>query len=164
MKKIVGGGLAILCLVLLGAAPASDRTECTVGEFAVRLAEMVTQKTDYTPETAQALLDNLGVKLDAGLEDVLREETLVGTLNQLGADLRTSNPDRSMNAQDAQRILGMFDALGSGSTEASQGPQSIKCKSGVNKGEQCITDADCPGSYCNIPPGQAKKIATPTDG
>jgi hypothetical protein len=44
--------------------------------------------------------------------------------------------------------------------------QSIKCDGGVNEGDLCTSNSDCPGSFCKIPEGQAKKlgISSPIDG
>ena len=172
MRRTIGFALgAVLCLTLAAAPSMAADSPYTVGDLAVRLAKMVTDKADYSPEGAVEVLGRLGVKLDGNLDDRVTEAYMVGAFNQLGTNLVTSSPDRAVNGDDADRIFQLFDQ-GLTGTEATQCPpgfpgnscNSVKCKDGPNKGEFCTSDAECPGSFCNTPAGIAKKVGSPNDG
>lgn len=183
---------AMLCLVPMGMAVASSAgTDYTVGDFAVNLAKMITQKSAIEPTDAVVFLDKLGVELHGELDSQVSEQAMTDAFNQLGVSLTTSNPERTVTAQKAGHVFQMFDRndqlfssesfrLCKGGAGNQNSPcisdadcdggfcqelQSIRCKQGPNDGETCMTDSDCPGGVCNIPPGQAKKldIASPSD-
>jgi hypothetical protein len=181
-------------LFLAGTVAAASEAEVyTVGDFAVNLASMVTNKADYTPEEAVAYLEKLGVSLGEFGSQV-DEEMFVDAFNRFGITLTTSNPERAVGEDNAGRVFRMFDrndGLFSGElykicnvpgdefgeprpcvTDADCNAggkcrviQSIKCSGGMNAGDLCMSDADCPGGECDIPPGQFKKIdiASPSD-
>ena len=170
MKRTIGFALgAVLCLSLAAAPSMAADSPYTVGDLAVRLAKMVTDKPDYSPEGAVEVLGRLGVKLDGNVDDSVTEAYMVGAFNQLGTSLTTSSPDRAVNGDDADRIFRLFDT--GTATEASQCPpgfpgnscNSIKCSGGPNDGLRCSSDADCPGGFCRTPPGIAKKLGSPID-
>lgn len=171
MKRILGFALgAVLCLTL-GTAGVMAEDSYTVGDLAVRLAQMVTDKADYTPEAAAAVLGQIGVNLKGDLNERVTEAYLVNTFNQLGTNLTTSNPDKSISRADADKLFTMFDS-GLASTEGLTCPpgfpgsscNSVKCSGGAYDGTKCSSDADCPGGFCRTPPGIAKKVGTPSDG
>jgi hypothetical protein len=191
MKRILVVALAsVLCLALAGAAMASEAEGYTVGDFAVNLAKMVTNKADYTPEQAAAYLAEVGVELGE-LNAQVDEEIFVGAFNRLGVALVTATPEAAITSDRADQVFQMFDTndtLFTGElfklckqgaanqnsacvTDADcdggscQVVQSIKCDGGGNDGAGCMSGADCPGGFCNIPPGQAKKLglASPSD-
>ena len=63
MKRIQVVALgSVLCIALAGMILASQAEVYTVGDFAVNLAKMVTNKADYTPEQAAAYLAEVGVE------------------------------------------------------------------------------------------------------
>jgi hypothetical protein len=191
IKALVLG--SILCLALAGLTVASEAEVYTVGDFAVNLAKMVTNKADYTPEEATAYLRELGVDLGE-LDATVDEQLFVDTLNELGISLTTANPGREVTQPNADQVFRMFDrndslfsgelyklcnVIGDGTDEprpcvtdadcvggsSCKVVVSIKCAGGANANQGCMSDADCPGGYCRIPPGQAKKIfiASPSD-
>jgi hypothetical protein len=191
MKRIQVVALAsVLCLALVGATMASQAEGYTVGDFAVNLAKMVTNKADYTPEQAAAYLEKVGVEL-GDLNAQVDEEIFVGAFNRLGVQMATASPDSEISSDKAGRVFQMFDAndtlftgelfktcqQGNGEpgqclTDADCAPgqpctvvESIKCKGGSNADALCMSDGDCPGGTCRIPPGQAKKLnlASPSD-
>lgn len=160
--------IALLCLGFAGASLAAESdAAATVGEFAVRLATMVTDK-EYAPEGALKVLADAGVKLDGDLSDELTEATMAGVLNQLGYNLTTSTPENTVSLQQLMQVTGMLEdgpsALPCPPGFPGQSCNSVKCAGGANEGVKCSSDADCPGSYCRTPPGIAKKVATPSDG
>jgi hypothetical protein len=178
---------SVLCLALAGLAVAEEAEVYSVGDFAVSLAKMVTNKADYTPEEAVAYLQKLGVELEGDLGSQVDQKQFVEAFDRLGVSLAASNPDRPMGEQDAGRVFRMFDrndslfsselyklcnVAGDGTDEprpcvtdadCEGGSKckvvvSIKCDGGTNNNMGCMSDADCPGGTCRIPPGQAKKI------
>ena len=172
MKRILGFALGtVLCLTLATAGVMAEDSPYTVGDLAVRLAKMVTDKADYTPEGAVEILGQVGVDLDGDLNERVTEAYLVGTFNQLGTNLSTSSPDRQVSRADAAKLFQLFDS-GMASTEAGQCPagfpgnscNSVKCSGGAADGDKCSSDAQCPGGFCRTPPGIAKKVGSPTDG
>ena len=191
MKRILVVALAsVLCVALAGAAMASEAEGYTVGDFAVNLAKMVTNKADYTPEQAAAYLEKVGVEL-GDLNARVDEEIFVGAFNRLGVNIITASPEAEVSGDKADRVFQMFDRndtlftgelyktcqTGSGEphqciTDADCAPghpctvvDSIQCKGGSNAGSGCMGDGDCPGGFCKIPPGQLKKLdtASPSD-
>ena len=74
MRRTIGFALgAVLCLTLAAAPSMAADSPYTVGDLAVRLAKMVTDKPDYSPEGAVEVLGRLGVKLDGNLDDRVTE-------------------------------------------------------------------------------------------
>ena len=161
----------------------------TVGDFAVNLAKMVTNKADYTPEQAAAYLEKVGIEL-GDLSAAVDEEIFVGAFNRLGVQMVTARPESEISGDKANRVFQMFDAndtlfTGELFKTCQQGDgeprqcvtdadctggtcnvvSSIQCKGGANAGDLCMSDGDCPGGTCKIPPGQAKKLdlASPSD-
>jgi hypothetical protein len=187
MRRFLG---FTLCLLLAGTVAAASEAEVyTVGDFAVNLAKMVTNKADYTPEEAAAYLEKLGVDLGE-LGAQVDEEMFVEAMSRFGIQLTTANPGRVVAEDNADRVFRMFDRndeLFSGELyKLCQGVpgeptpcvtdadcpggfckviNSIMCKGGSAAGDLCMSDADCPGGFCQIPPGQLKKIhiASPSD-
>ncbi len=164
LARVVLG--AVLCLGMAGFASAAEEAPVSVGDFAVQLAKMVTEK-EYTPEGAVAILSEIGVKLDARLGDRLTEAELVNAFNQLGFEWTTSKPGQLVSAKKARTAVSLFTE--SGPRECPPGfpgasCNAVKCASGVNEGTKCSSDAECPGSFCRIPPGLAKKVPSPSDG
>lgn len=181
--------LSLLPLSLVVASPAEP--EYTVGEFAVDLAKMITNKADLSPEEAAGYLEQVGVELPGTLDSSVSEEDLVDVLNQVGVHVSTSNPARTVATDTAGRLFQMFDrndALFAGEffktcqtgdgeprqcindADCASGHRcklvnSIKCHNGPNDGAACMTDADCPMGMCKVPPGQQRKLdrASPDD-
>ena len=179
------GVLSLLSLSMVVASSAEP--EYTVGEFAVNLAKMVTNKADYTPEQAAAYLKKVGVDL-GDLDSQVDEEIFVGAFNRLGVNMVTANPDGEVASDKADRVFQMFDAndtLFTGELfKVCHGPRpdngepstcltDADCDSGVkcrvvrsikcddqssNHGEPCTSNMDCPGGTCQIPEGQLKKL------
>ena len=165
ISRVVLG--AVLCLRLGGPGPiGAERSEYTVGEFAVGLARTITGKADYTPESAAAVLSGMGAQFSGDLAAEVHERFFADAFNHFGLDLVTSSPDRAMTKKDADKLLGAFTA---GETHAGNA-QGIKCKGngpsdptpdpGGSFGQHCFTDADCPFGFCKIPDGLAKKLAS----
>jgi len=183
---------AVLCLFPVSMAVTSSAApEYTVGDFAVNLAKMITQKSEIEPEDAVTFLGKLGVELQGELDSRVSEQALTEAFNQLGLSLTTSSPDRTLTAQKADHVFQMFDRndtlfagelfktcqTGSGEPHqcitdadcadghACKVVQSIRCQDGPSDGDGCMTDADCPMGVCKIPPGQKKKLdlASPSD-
>ena len=193
MKIILRIAVCVLVLALpLTASVASTAdSDLSVGEFAVRLAGMITQKSDIQPLEAVEFLGKLGVTLDGTLEQSVTEEMMVEAFDELGLRLTTSSPGDAVDSNRADRLFQLFDAndsLFTGElfnlckggavnqncpcvTDADcdggfcQTLSSINCQGGANAGQACMSDADCPMGTCNIPPGQAKKLnlASPDD-
>jgi len=163
----------------------SDEPEFTVGEFAVSLANMITNKSDFAAQEAAAYLHEVGVELSGDLDSEVTEQDLAEVLNQMGLRVGTSSPERIVTDETADHLFQMFDRndtlfTGELFRTCQQGdgePQqcvtdadcksgtcrvvnAIKCQSGPNHGGACMSDADCPMGTCNIPPGQAKKLDT----
>ncbi len=182
----------MLCLFPMSMAVASSAApEYTIGEFAVDLAKMITNKSDFSAEEAAGYLKQVGVELPGTLDSRVSEEYLADVLNQVGLHVGTSNPERTVAADTAGRLFQMFDpndALFAGElfktcqtgdgephqciTDADCAPghpctvvQSIKCHNGPNDGAPCMNDGDCPMGMCKIPPGQQRKLdpASPDD-
>jgi len=169
---------------------ASQVQEYTVGDFAVNLAKMVTNKADFTPEQAAAYLDKVGVEL-GDLNAQVDEEIFVAAFNRLGVNLVTVNPEAEISSEKADQVFQMFDRndtlfTGELFKTCQQGDgephecvtdadckdghpckvvESIKCSGGSNHGNGCMGDGDCPDGTCTIPPGQARKldIVSPSD-
>ncbi|MFQ5693408.1 MAG: hypothetical protein ACE5IM_10240 [Nitrospinota bacterium] len=164
----------VLCFALLGSVSMAGEDAYTAGDFAVSLAKVVTGRADYTAEDAAKLLAGMGVAFDGDLNAAVDQAFFVERFNELGATLVASNPDATMTKGDADRLLKAFDGLGGSASEAANPgtARSIKCKGNgpdsanpdPSFNQFCITDADCPGGFCKIPPGQAKKIGSPSDG
>jgi hypothetical protein len=184
MKRIL---VVALSLALAGAAMASQAEVYTVGDFAVNLAKMVTNKADYTPEQAAAYLKEVGVDL-GDLDAQVDEEIFVGAFNGLGVNMVTASPDSEVSGDKADRVFQLFDANNSLFTgelyrtclqETVPGKpnvrqcitdadclagheckivKSIKCEGGSSHGDLCMGDGDCPDGHCNIPPGQLKRL------
>ena len=185
------GSAAMFCLFAMSIAFGSPTApDYTVGDFAVNLAKMITQKPEITPEDAVTFLGELGVELKGELHGQVSEQALVDAFNHFGLSLMTSNPEQTVTAQKAGHVFQMFDRNdelfsseifrlckgGAGDqntpcvTDADceggfcQELQSIRCQAGPNDGETCMTDSDCPMGVCNVPPGQGKKVvASPDD-
>jgi hypothetical protein len=176
----------VLCLALAGVAMASEAEVYTVGDFAVNLAGMVTNKADYTPEQAAAYLKKVGVEL-GDLNAQVDEEIFASAFHRLGVDVVTRNPEAEVSSEKAGQVFQMFDRNdslfsgevfkvcsggGSGTGEphscitdadcpgggTCKTVESIKCKGGSLAGSACMSDAECPGGICSIPPGQLKKL------
>ena len=170
MRRILGFALGtILCATLAAAATMAADSPYTVGDLAVRLAKMVTDKPGYTPEGAVAVLGRLGVELEGELDARVTEAYLVDAFNQLGTNLTTSNPDHLVTGDEAKKVFRLFDH-GLGAVEGLECPpgfpgsscNAAKCTS--DDTIRCITDTDCPdGGFCRTPPGIAKKLGSPSD-
>ena len=162
MKKY----LAMMVGLLVGLAGAgtlvlADEQPYSLGDFAVRMAKMVTEK-EYTEADAVKVLTGMGFALPGELNSPISEAVVVGAFNQLGADLTTSTPDQVVTSGKADRLFGMLD---SGVATEDFISNSIKCKGGgPNEDIPCSSDADCPGGYCRVPPGWQKKVSSPSDG
>ena len=186
--------VTVLSLLLLSMVVASStEPEYTVGDFAVNLAKMVTNKADYTPEQAAAYLKKVGVDL-GDLDSQVDEEIFIGAFNRLGVNMVTANPHSEVASDKADRVFQMFDAndsLFAGELfKVCHGPRtdrgepstcltdadcdagvmcrvvgSIKCIGGANDEDLCMSDMDCPGGVCKIPPGQRRKLklASPSE-
>ena len=91
MRKILGWALCtVLCLALVGAVMASQAESYTVGDFAVNLAKMVTNKADYTPEQAAATAEVCDIlQLPAFLA---RQTDLVQAMAATGAIINIKKP------------------------------------------------------------------------
>ena len=152
-----------LCLGLCGSAALASEADLTVGDFAIGLAEMVTGRPDYNPEDAARMLRGMGYDLNADLRAGLTEGEFIDLLQLYGIELASANPDQLVSHSTADAVFGLLGSQDTMFTENHSGNNSIKCKDGVNKGDHCLVDSDCPGSFCNIPPGQAKKLASPID-
>ncbi len=188
MKRIQVVALGtVLCVALAGMIMASQAEVYTVGDFAVNLAKMVTNKADYTPEQAAAYLKKVGVDL-GDLDSQVDEEIFVGAFNRLGVNMVTSRPESTVGSDKAGRVFQMFDTndtLFTGElfktrrvingepgdrisicvtdADCNAGAkckvvQSIKCNGGANDGDLCAAPGDCPDGICNIPDGQLKKL------
>ena len=189
MKRIQVVALGtVLCIALAGMIMASQAEVYTVGDFAVNLAKMVTNKADYTPEQAAAYLKKVGVDL-GDLDSQVDEEIFVGAFNRLGVNMVTARPESNVGSEKADRVFQMFDTndtLFSGEVfklcrrdDGGTGPQpvstcvtdadcrgggkckvvqSIKCDGGASNGALCETSGDCPGGTCKLPHGQEKKL------
>jgi hypothetical protein len=163
MKKY----LAMMVGLLVGLAGAgslvlADEQPYSLGDFAVRMAKMVTEK-EYTEADAVRVLTGMGIALPGELNNPVSEAVVVGAFNQLGADLTTSTPDQAVTSAKADRLFGMLD--NQATIENHFDTDSIKCKGGgPNENQHCITDADCPGGFCRYPPGWQKKVSSPSDG
>ena len=165
MKRILGFAVgSVLCLALVGVPASAADSEATVGDFAVSLAKMVTKRPSFTEKDAVALLGQMGIELQGNVDEALKQGFVVDALNQLGANLTTSNPEQPMTGSDADQIIRLFDA-GAGFPGTEGVEEGIKCKAPGTPvhNQPCRTDADCPGGYCNVPPGLAKKLASPSD-
>ena len=169
MKRILGFALGVaLCVTLAATTTMAADSPYTVGDLAVRLAKMVTDKPGYTPEGAVEVLGRLGVELKGNLDDRVTEAYLVDAFNQLGTNLTTSNPGRAVTGDEAKKVFQMFDH-GLAAVEATECPpgfpgsscNSVKCSN--DDTIKCTTDADCPGGFCRVPPGIAKKVGSPSD-
>jgi hypothetical protein len=194
MKTIfrIGVCALVLCLLSMSAPVASsDQSDLSVGDFAVRLATMITQKPAIAPEEAVEYLGHLGVELEAALDASVTEEMMVDAFGELGVRLTTVNPAGVVADESADRLFELFDRKDSmfsaeifrlckgGASDQNtpcvtdadcdggfcQELQSIKCVAGPNDGQMCMSNADCPMGHCNIPPGQLKKLnpASPDD-
>lgn len=191
MRSVRGWAISVvLCLALVGAVMASQVEGYTVGDFAVNLANMVTNKADFTPEQAAAYLNGVGVEL-GDLNAQVDEEIFVGAFNRLGVNLVTGNPQAEISSEKASQVFQMFDRndtlfTGELFKTCQQGDgepkqcvsdsdcktgkckvvNSIKCNGGSEDGTLCTSDGDCPDGSCTIPPGQARKldVASPIDG
>ncbi len=149
MTRILGVALG-LAVGLMGTAAVASDGEYTVGDFAVRLAQMMTDELDYdTPEAAVAVLGQIGVDLKGDLQGEVTEEYVIDVFNrQLGTDLTTSNPGRTVDRRAADRIFGLLDPLGNPALER-QGIGKCKGKppNTASHGFKCQTDADCVGEF-----------------
>ena len=165
---------AVLCLALSAPAVAADDTAYTVGNFAVGLAEMVTGRPDYSVEDAARMLRGIGYEIGEDLESSLKEQEFVDLLNRYGIELNSASPDQVVTRDTADALFGLMDSKDTSFTESHGGTgaqNSIKCKGNSPSdpnpdpsfGQHCFTDADCPGGFCKIPDGQAKKFASPVD-
>lgn len=194
MKKhfgilVIAAVIGLASVSLMAAPP--EHQDYTVGEFAVSLTKMITAKSEIAPKDAVEFLGHLGIDLTGALDSEVSEATLVDAFDRIGVRLVTSNPDRAVTDEDADRLFVLFDrndSLFSAETfrlckggGANQNTpclqdsdcdggfchelQSVRCQEGTNDGEVCMSDADCPDGSCNIPPGQFKKldIASPSD-
>ena len=195
MQKQIG---ILVIAVLIGlvssglmAAPQEHQPDYTVGDFAVSLTKMITAKPEITAEDAVEFLGHLGIELTGALDSEVSEATLVEAFGRISVRLTTSNPDRAVADQDADRLFVLFDRndslfsselfkLCKGGAVNQNTPclvdsdcdggfcqelQSIRCQDGPNDGDTCTVNADCPDGSCKIPPGQAKKLdrASPSD-
>ena len=90
-KMRIWVSVAVLSLLPLSLALAtSAEPEYTVGEFAVDLARMITNKVDFSAEEAAGYLDRVGVELPGTLDSRVSEEYLVYVLNQVGVHVGVS--------------------------------------------------------------------------
>jgi hypothetical protein len=163
MKKYKAMMVGLLVgLAGAGALVLAEEQPYSLGDFAVRMAKMVTEK-QYTEADAVKVLTGMGFALPGELDSPVSEALVVGAFNQLGANLTTTTPDQSVTRGKADNLFGMLDDQGS--VENHFPTDSIKCKGGgPNENLHCVTDADCPGGYCRIPPGWQKKVSSPSDG
>ena len=146
MKRIQVVALGtVLCIALAGMIMASQAEVYTVGDFAVNLAKMVTNKADYTPEQAAAYLKKVGVDL-GDLDSQVDEEIFVGAFNRLGVNMVTARPESAVGSDKAGRVFQMFDTndtlFGS---ELFKVCRLIEPKDEDNDVGPCTTDADCQG-------------------
>ena len=193
MKNLMRIGVYALvaCLLPCAAVASSDEPQLSVGDFAVRLAAMITQRSAVEPAEAVAYLGELGVKLEGTLDAPVTEQMIVEAFGDLGLRVASSSPADTVSMDGAERLFQMFDRndsmfsgeifrLCKGGGDAQNTPcftdtecnggfcqdlPSVKCQSGPNEGQACMSNADCPMGLCNIPPGQAKKLnlASPDD-
>jgi hypothetical protein len=156
MKRIQVVALGtVLCIALAGMILASQAEVYTVGDFAVNLAKMITNKADYTPEQAAAYLEKVGVEL-GDLDSQVDEEIFVGAFNRLGVNMVTARPDSEVGSDKADRVFQMFDrndTLFTGELfKVCSGPRRDGDESGQGEPSICVTDADChgPGTKCRV--------------
>ncbi len=152
MKRIQVVALGtVLCVALAGMIMASQAEVYTVGDFAVNLAKMVTNKADYTPEQAAAYLQKLGVDL-GDLDSQVDEEIFVGAFNRLGVNMVTARPTSAVDSGQAGNVFQMFDT----NDAVFSGEVFKLCRTvgGPVEGEDvsiCVTDADCnAGAKCKV--------------
>ena len=153
MKRIQVVALgSVLCIALAGMIMASQAEVYTVGDFAVNLAKMVTNKADFTPEQAAAYLKKVGVDL-GDLDSQVDEEIFVGAFNRLGVNMVTAMPESEVGADKAGRVFQLFDANDTLFT----GELFKLCNnpgnppSGGNQVSISVTDDDCEaGGKCKV--------------
>jgi hypothetical protein len=113
MKRIFGFALgSVLCLALAGVAATAADSDYTVGDFAVTMAttmNLTVPQAGFNAETAAAALREAGVVVKGDLKSALKESDVVNALSQLGLNLTTGNPDRSVSQSRADQILKAFD-------------------------------------------------------
>jgi len=113
MKRIFGFALgSVLCLALAGVAATAADLDYTVGDFAVTMAttmNLTVPQAGFNAETATAALREAGVVVKGDLKSALKEADVVNALSQLGLNLTTGNPDRSVSQSRADQILKAFD-------------------------------------------------------
>lgn len=168
MRTLAGTIVMVLLLLALPAVaeePAAPVSPVTVGELSVKLAGMLTGK-HYDVQGARSVLAQLGVTLDEAADTPVDQAYLIGALNQAGLQVRTTRPSDAVTREDLD-ILGRLFQIEDGSQEPcppgfpGQSCSAVQCKGGDNAGDFCYTDDNCPGGYCNFPPGLAKMVATP---
>jgi hypothetical protein len=116
MRKVVRAFLGTaLCLCLVGAvavaaAPKGSKAQpVSVGFFAKELARAMNLKVsgDLTEASAVKALRELGLSLGSP-KGQLTEGRLVTVLGQLGINVRTSNPGRSVTEAKASAVVRTF--------------------------------------------------------
>lgn len=116
MSKVVRAFVGTaMCLCLVGAmafaaAPRGTKSQpITVGDFAVQLVGAMNLQVsgDLTEESAMTALRQLGLNLgSAGSR--LTEGDLVRVLGQLGVNVRTASPGRSVTEAKASAVVRTF--------------------------------------------------------
>ena len=103
--------LIVVMALLLGAAPASQGV--SVGEFAVILADQLTEGADEAPLTAEAASETLqkaGIKLRGDLSSPATEEDAVQAFRDLGITLQSQNGSAPLLRDQVRSLIGVFGA------------------------------------------------------
>jgi len=171
MMRTLSGTILVM-LLLLFALPAvaagsagPDAATVTVGDLSVKLAGMLTGK-HYDADGARSVLDQLGVTLVGTADAPVDQAYLIDALQQAGVRIRTTNPSAAVTAEQLDIVAALFQ-MENGHQDPcpagfpGQSCNAVQCKGSDNAGDFCYTDENCPGGYCNFPPGLAKMVATP---
>ena len=104
----------VLGVALAGLAATAAEPDYTVGDFAVAMAttmNLAAPPEGFNAETAATALREAGVVVKRDLKSALNEADVVNALGQLGLNLTTGNPDRSVSQSRADQILKAFDGV-----------------------------------------------------
>ena len=109
MRTLLSASAPVVVMaLLLGAAPVPQGV--SVGEFAVMLADHLTDGAPLTAETASETLQKAGIKLRDDLSSPATEADAVQAFRNLGITIQSQNGNAPLQRDQIRSLIGVFGA------------------------------------------------------